>query len=149
MMGGDPPMDAEGELYDIVFKGTDYEDGCDRMDAEEGGELTQEQISEAFVKRLPALVEYVRGPAFDLDITRQVFGVLILEHGVPITDLTQEAIELAIQGAKDDEWAQENDERYAHMQAFILQLNEYDGNPTEVKFEGLFEKLVEFIETKS
>jgi hypothetical protein len=33
------------------------------------------------------------------------------------------------------------------MEAFTLQLNEYDGTPTEVKFEGLFDKLAEIIES--
>lgn len=144
VMGGDSPLDAEGDLFHIAFKGTKYEDGCDRMDAEDAGELTREDIAAKLLARLPALVEYVgRNTWFDSDIARQVLGVMILEYGVPIIDPTREAIEHAIQGAKDDEWASEDEERAAHMEAFILQLNEYDGKPTEVKFEGLFEKLAE------
>lgn len=147
VMGGDPPMDAEGDLFDIVFKGTKYEDGCDRMDAEDAGELTKEDIAAKLLARLPDLLERVRGPALDMDIYRQVLGVMILEYGVPIIDPTREAIELAIDGANHDEWAYEDEERKAHMEAFILQLNEYTGEPTEVEFEGLFEKLVEKIES--
>lgn len=143
VMGGDSPLDAEGDLYDIIFEGSKYQDGCERMDAEDEGELTKEAISKALLERLPELLERVRGPALDLDIHRQVLGVMILKYGVPITDLTSEAIELAIDGAKCDEWAHEDEERAAHMEAFILQLNEYDGNLTEVKHEGLFEKLAE------
>ena len=146
VMGGDTPMDYEGDIFHIVFKGTKYEDGCDRMDAEDAGELTREEISEAISKRLPELLERVRGPALDMDIYRQVLGVVILEHGVFVNDLTREAIELAIDGAKCDEWAHEDEERAAVMVAFILQLNEYEGQPTEVKFEGLFQKLAEHLE---
>ncbi len=146
VMGGDSPLDAEGDFFHIVFKGTKYEDGCDRMDAQDAGELTREEISEAIFQRLPELLERVRGPVPDLDIFKQVLGVLILEFGVPVNDLTREVIDLAIDGAKHDEWAQTDEERAAYMQAFILQLNEYDGKPTEVKFEGLFEKLAEHLE---
>ncbi len=146
VMGGDSPMDAEGDLFDIVFKGTKYEDGCDRMDAEGAGELTREDLAAKLLARLPDLNEYVSS-GLDTDILKQVLGVMILEYGIPIIDPTREAIKLAIQGAKDDEWADEDEERAAHMEAFILQLNEYDGSPTEVTSEGLFEKLAEKIES--
>ena len=131
VMGGDTPLDFQGDMLDQC--GVDYNTFAS-MD------YNLPNLRSEIESNLGKLVEYCESETGDYrNIAFQVLGVLILESGSTLSDEAKSKIEEAI---LDDEWANEGDEeRQAHMASFHNQLLNYDGTPTEVKYEGLFEKM--------
>lgn len=72
-----------------------------------------------------------------------VVSSLIMAYGL---DLPERIKDLAIIEAKNDDWAEESDERKAYMEAFIDALNRYEtGKPLFEPTEGLFAKITNSI----
>lgn len=128
VMGGDTPLDYQGDMIDLC--GVDYNAFVDNYDLD----LTalRSDIESSYDK----LTEYCDNVSYgDPNIAYQILGVLILESGAKLPDEIKIKIEDA---AKNDEWSTSNDERKANMDAFRHQVANYDGTPTEIKYEGLF-----------
>lgn len=134
VMGGDDPLDYEIGIYRIA--------GLSSCDVH-GGEKKPVEIKRMLKKALPTILRR-RGDAWDAEIRKQVVGVLVMRHGLsPRYKDVKAAINLALEGAKEDEWATENPTRQEYMNKFIKQLEAYDGTPQEPEYEGLFEKFAE------
>lgn len=136
IMGGDTPLDYEGDLYGIA--GLSWED----TNGESG--MSEKKVNKAVAKSLKKMVKYAKSDeVYDSEIMKQVLGVLVMRHAVPVKD-AKKALELAVDGAENDEWAAEgDDERRGYINAFIKQLKEYDGTAQEPAYEGLFQKMFE------
>ena len=136
VMGGDPPMDAYADLIDMC--GVSYSDILDEaIDNDRDVDLTKIKANlHSHLTELVTLCESYDGDY--KNISFQVLGVVLMEAGVVIPDSIKRKI---INGAKNDEWAQSDGERRSYMEVFIDQIVKYEGNPTSVAYEGLFDKI--------
>ena len=135
VMGGDTPMDFNADLIETA--GVDYEYFQDELKFD----LTS--IKDDLHRRLNEMIMYCEGHHFDdRNIAFQVLGSVLMEAGVLIPDSVKKKI---ITGAREDEWALEDSERKQYMNAFIAQVEVYDGTPTEIAYEGLFDKFAELL----
>lgn len=129
VMGGDTPSDYIGDMEDRI--------GLERYNAMNDDEksFTPEEVKTAIRTKMSLLMKYCEEA--DDCIAYQVLGVMIISNGVKMEDDIKATI---IEACQEDEWYQEGDkERVFFMDAFIKQLNDYDGTPVEIAHEGLFE----------
>ena len=140
IMGGDDPLDGEGFIMDFIGVEFNYGEGesYDPAKAKEGLEFQQKEF-------LIEIDKHVKNGSFYESnyIYKQVLGVLLMRYGCIIQDEVKDEV---IQAATKDGWAQEDKERLGHINAFISAIESYTGNPTEVKQEGLFQKIVEHLQ---
>lgn len=136
VMGGDTPLDYQGDMIELC--GVDYSTFMDVHD------LNLTAIRSEIESSLNKLSEYCEKEYSnddcygDPNIAYQVFGVMILEAGATLPEDIKIKIDTA---AKNDEWSTEDDERKANMDVFRLQVANYDGTPTTIKYQGLFEQI--------
>jgi len=126
IMGGDTPLDYQGDLTDIIS----------------GGYLTNnditatqfENMDEVFVNgKIESLVKYKDSRS----IMYQVLMVMAMRVGAKISSKLKL---LAISNIRNDEWQFEEPERKQAIDNLIQTLNQYDGSVrVKVKSEGLFE----------
>ena len=134
VMGGDTPLDYECDIFHIA--GVDFDKYFD-------DEYKEGEIRQLLLDNLEEIVTRVR----DGYIGSQVLGVEVMRFGLPADHpRVQEALQEARSGAECDEWAFSDKTRKQYMDAFIKQINEYDGTPTEISSEGLLEVIAEHLE---
>ena len=125
VMGGDSPLDIEGELKDVC--GKTYEDVLDRDTINEHLDELGHSISLYQVEQ---------------DIAGQVLGVLIMAAGANMPDSIRSTV---IACAEADEWMADGDsERTAYITDFIKKVRSYPKNgclPVTLANEGLLSKL--------
>ena len=126
IMGGDTPLDYQGELTDIISGG--YLTGNDITAAQ------LENMDEVFVNgKIESLVKYKDCRS----IMYQVLMVMAMRVGAKISSKLKL---LAISNIRNDEWQFEDSERKEVIDNLIQTLNQYDGSiRVKVKSEGLFE----------
>ena len=132
VMGGDTPLDYQGDMVDLC--GVDYDKFAD-MDYD------HTKIRSEIESNLDKLVEYCNSVKYgEPEIAWQVLGVIILESGSKLPDDIKTKI---VEAADNDDWAQEDEERNRYMKAFKYAVENYNGTPTEIEYEGLFQKIFE------
>ena len=126
IMGGDTPLDYQGELTNIISGG--YLTNNDITAAQ------FENMDEVFVNgKIESLVKYKN----DRIIMYQVLMVMAMRVGAKISSRLKI---LAISNIRNDEWQFEDSERKQAIDNLIQTLNQYDGSVrVAVKSEGLFE----------
>ena len=126
IMGGDTPLDYQGELTDIISGG--YLTNNDITAAQ------FENMDEVFVNgKIESLVKYKDCRS----IMYQVLMVMAMRVGAKISSKLKL---LAISNIRNDEWQFEDSERKEVIDNLIQTLNQYDGSiRVKVKSEGLFE----------
>ncbi len=136
IMGGDTPLDVRDTvLFDILELDSDdyFEDV-----------YTPVVIGERMLNKLDAIEDY--DFSWAEEIGDQVLGVMVMEYGLPKEDeRVVRLIDRAKEAAAADEWATDDAERRMYIGNFHETLEAYDGTPTMVKSEGLFEKIAEHI----
>lgn len=138
IMGGDTPLDARDTImFDVLELDSDkfFDD-----------EYKFEDIQKLMLDNIERIRYTV--PQYDWyeEIWDQVMGVLVMEYGMPTDNEHVEALlERAKEAAAADEWATDDAERRMYIGNFHETLEAYDGTPTTVKSEGLFEKIAEHI----
>jgi hypothetical protein len=131
-MGGDTPLDWEGELYGAC--GLSFDDYFENM--------TKDEVSAVVKANVPKMIACLNEDSWYPGVPAQVLGVLMMRHGCDPKDaFVKKALEIARAGAENDDW--DDDERRGFIAAYIKQLDEYDGTPQEPKSEGLLEKVFE------
>lgn len=127
VMGGDSPMDWEGDISDMVGG---------HFDSDEGHVYTREQIE----AKLSDVVAHIEAAKYDREIGFQVLGVLALKKGAHLPDDVKERI---IRAAEEDEWAKEGDRmRKAHMKDLITKVRAHEpGEVVEVPSKELLDQM--------
>lgn len=155
VMGGDGPADVAYDIMGIIEEQLPPEMRArfadDDGDGEEvDAELTEDdfcQMRDAFANVLPQLIEMIeKEEGYEAYIGYQVLGVSMMMHGAYIPDDLRAKI---IDCAKEDEWAQDDEERKGFMDSFIADLEKYDNKtPTLLSEadEGLFNTLLDVLE---
>jgi hypothetical protein len=133
IMGGDSPLDFEDAFYGIC-------------DAEKWDGNKQVPIpAKTLAIHLPKILDYIQEcEGWDLQMGYQVLGVMLMKSGCPIPRELKDKI---VWAAENDEWAQGDGERMRHCQKFAKQIQSYEGSPTKVDQEGLFEVFLKHKET--
>jgi hypothetical protein len=135
IMGGDSPLDFEDAFYGIC-------------QFEKWDDSKQVPIpAEVLMSHLPQILDRIeenRDWKWELQIGYQVLGVMLMKAGCEISPGLKGKI---IQSALEDEWAQGDGERMRHCQKFAKQIQSYEGSPTKVDQEGLFEVFLKHKET--
>tara|TARA_R110002126_G_scaffold150357_1_gene296543 strand:- start:456 stop:908 length:453 start_codon:yes stop_codon:yes gene_type:complete len=127
IMGGDTPLDYQGELTDIISGGY-----LTRRNDITAAQL--ENMDEVFVNgKIESLVKYKDCRS----IMYQVLMVMAMRVGAKISSKLKL---LAISNIRNDEWQFEDSSRKEAIDNLIQTLNQYDGSiRVTVKSEGLFE----------
>ena len=134
VMGGDTPLDLEGDLYN-AFGVEMYPEREDEEFVQT--ELTPEQFTyEAIETYLDEAVRY--GDEY-LDIALQVLAYKGMECGADLSEWKY-PIE---KGIINDEWAKVDEERREVMSAFLGTFREYKGEAVPFNSKGLFEVMAE------
>lgn len=126
IMGGDTPLDYQGELTDIIS----------------GGYLTRNDITAAQFENMDEVfvngkIESLVKSKDDKSIMYQVLMVMAMRVGAKLSSKLKL---LAISNIRNDEWQFEDSERKQAIDNLIQTLNQYDGSVrVDVKSEGLFE----------
>lgn len=140
IMGGDTPLDGEYELF--RFLGLKSDSKTYEYDAEEAKRLLSSRPEDILAYINDEVSDYNR------DIYKQVLGVLIMRYGSTFDEDTKTAVIEAAQS--DSEWKEDGEydpEREKYITEFIAQVNNYQNQPTEIKQEGLFEKIAEHLDS--
>lgn len=136
IMGGDGPLDAEGEILEFI--------GFDSQDGDRFHEDHLPEVRALLDRVTPAKWEAFfqehgdagsEGYAAD---RKRVAVVLILACGAR---LPQALADQAIEICKDELAWGRIEEREAYLNQFMDAIRAYDGTPTELPSEGLLEKL--------
>ena len=126
IMGGDTPLDYQGDLTDIIS----------------GGYLTRNDITAAQFENMDEVfvngkIESLVKSKDDKSIMYQVLMVMAMRVGAKLSSKLKL---LAISNIRNDEWQFEDSERKQAIDNLIQTLNQYDGSVrVDVKSEGLFE----------
>ena len=138
IMGGDSPLDAKDEIFNIceVDEFNDDDDGHT--------DLTKEDFANNMEKILEFVRDQENNDYYDEKaIGYQVLGVLMMKAGAPIS---QELKDEIIENSKTDSWAEQDSERGAIVKKFHDTLSLYEGkHSVEIRSKGLFEALDEHI----
>lgn len=122
IMGGDTPLDIECEWDEKGFNKKPP---------------TDEDLKHFF----DCAVRWTGGERF---IGPQVVTVLMMRYGWPISDeLRERLLDESTEDETDAEGWNDPAERLRHVANLQATLRNYDGTPTEVAEEGLFEKIAE------
>lgn len=140
VMEGDPPMDAECDILD--FLGDIHAERTDgeKIDDDGQAQLVQLLKEEGVASDVLARLKGMDGDEDDLRIAIQVLGEILICNGFPMPDDLRAA---AIQAAKDDDWASEDDERRESMEAYAKRVADYNGVAVEPVSRGLFDVIDE------
>jgi hypothetical protein len=132
IMGGDTPMDDIANMEDLCGVLT-YDE-----ETNESIVYTPEQIRFNLTANIPKLIAYCEEQGDDYtNIAYQVLGYIILTNGVPLIDTLKARI---LKACELDEWYESRDpERVHYINQFMNQIKAYDGTPTEIAEEGLFD----------
>ncbi len=123
IMGGDEPLDIEGEIMDIL--------GYDVMEMTEDdypriGELLTVSQCEIFEK-------------LDTSIGRQVLAYWMMKTGATFGPDMKNKI---ISSCKEDEWAKINNKRKGEIDNLCDTMEIYEGVPIEIPQTGLFDVIL-------
>lgn len=133
IMGGDTPLDARDTvLFDILDIDSDdfFED-----------KYTPAKIKDLLMENLDSVQAYNWDSWYE-GLHYQVLGVMVMEYGLSTADdRVKSILSDARDAAVSDSWASDSTEREGYIHAFINQIDAYDGTPTEIASEGLFEVL--------
>ncbi len=141
VLGGDDALDYIGEMQFGIC-------GLDEERYFSDQRLTFEEYNNQYLLHMQELIDYaLSSERYEPNIAAQVLGYLVIENGLPLTELVEKALEIAIAGTVNDEWANRRDEvegqvnskRIQYMNHFRDQLVNYDGNEVDVADEGLME----------
>jgi len=125
VMGGDTPLDIEGNLL-VDVCGIAFDDYIDMPIA---------SFRDTFNIRLPTMVEYIDRMEVDNDdernIAYQVLGVLLMRAG---SDFPESIKALVVNAANKDKWAFEGDEARINSMSDLVNmvLNYKNGEPIEI-----------------
>lgn len=137
IMSGDDPLDGEGWIMNEIGIKYEFESGSyDSVQSKKRLEVEQENILAKIDK------EIENGYYESNFIYKQVLGVLLMRYGCSIKQNVKEQI---IEAANSDTWSSGNLERKKHLDEFVNTLNEYEGEPTEITSEGLFQKIAQHL----
>lgn len=127
VMGGDVPMDWEGDISDYVGG---------HFNADEGHVYTREQLE----ANLLDVVGMIEADKYDPEIGLQVLGVMVMKVGAAIPDEVRDKI---LKAAEDDRWAAEDDrKRKAHLRDFIKRVRAHKpGSTSEVPSPSLLDQV--------
>lgn len=126
IMGGDTPLDYQGDLTDIISGGYLTND-----------DITAEQFENMDEVFLNGKIESLVKSKDNKSIMYQVLMVMAMRVGAKISSRLKL---LAISNIRNDEWQFEDLERKQAIDNLIETLNQYDGSiRVDVKSEGLFE----------
>lgn len=127
VMGGDSPLDWEGDISDYIGG---------HFDADEGHIFTREQLESNLVD----VVKRIETSGTDVKIGLQVLGVLILKTGAQMPDEVRDKI---VKAAEEDDWAAEDDRnRKAHMRDLIEKIKAHEpGSKSEVPAPSLLDQM--------
>ena len=147
IMGGDAPWDAEGDTLDFLGFDTDHGLGgweeCPdvlrqmlelKSDQDWVGLLTQKNYN-----ILSPNIEDRETPY----IKAQVIAYLHMESGAVLPPSIRK---WAIEACEEELWGKNNAERRYYLDAFVDQINNYDGTPTQTLNEGYTEKMIALME---
>ena len=127
IMGGDSPLDAKDEIFNI----------CEVDEFNDDNDGHTDLTKEDFANNMEKILEFVRGREnndyYDKKaIGYQVLGVLMMKAGAPIS---QELKDEIIENSKTDSWAMEDSERGSIVEKFHDTLSLYEGkHPVEIPF---------------
>ena len=141
IMGGDTPLDAQGDMFDACGVTSDMFYPDDDADL-----ISIIDINEQIKLNVAAMTEVALNDpdSWYPGVYRQVLGVMVMSAGCdPEDEDVKRALQVAREGAEADEW--DDDERRAYVANFIEMIDNYDGTPQEPKSEGVFEKIHEAI----
>lgn len=146
IMEGDSPSDASYCIEQAVIPSDLLQKLDDAYEDEERYLKLQEEVTALFknpdtVTDIFNRLGEINTAGVEGEIMVQVFGVTIMGRGGVLNDVQRAAVR---QGFLDDEWAQEDAERKAVVDAAIAQLDAYDNaTPTEIESKGLLETIAE------
>jgi hypothetical protein len=160
VMEGDTPLDAEGDILDLLGdvhaertggeKLDPYSDEADNIayDAPEHpinklyALLKEDGVSADVFNRLNTFLKEGKYDGDDICIYRQVLGEMIVCSGGILPDDVKAG---CIAAAKDDDWAGGDSERKAAMKQYIKRLKGYTGTALPAESQGLFDKINDHI----
>jgi hypothetical protein len=129
IMGGDPPMNWEGDLNDIAGA-RPYDD--------KPISLTAKMIDE----HLDEMVEFIKKEDDDSNIGWQVLGVMILTTGAKMPIEIRENIVKNIYDENIDGWDKPEDRKF-FLDRFRTQVENYkEGHPEEIAHKGVLEVMM-------
>jgi hypothetical protein len=148
VMGGDTPLDAQGDIHDVIMTDKQHEAQYDRDLTPKELEMVRGKLS-AFLDNSKKIENMAaRYGCDDAEIFMQVVGVIAMEFGVAIPAKLKREI---IQAAKRDDWSFEDKGRRKAMKSFIDDIKKFKGKkPTELKMadKGLMFAMFDHIAKK-
>lgn len=138
ILGGDGPYDVRGELIEVIVGQRD-------PDAEHFWYMkgTKKSYRMLLNNNMRKVVRAAKNLAEGYEEAGQVLGYIIMELGANMSRRTKAFI---LQSARNDLWAQENDERKAVIDDFIAKVKAYvPGKPVKMEHKGLFATISEHI----
>lgn len=130
IMGGDTPLDLEGDIFDICEVEQFPDDGTEVH-------LSRQTINSK-LKEIQAMLD--KQDVEDRSIGYQVLAVLILEAGGKMIDQLKTTL---IEAILTDPWAQEDPEREKKIYELIVAIQNSTGAPVKITSKGLFEVMAE------
>jgi hypothetical protein len=145
IMGGDTPWDVAGlvsEALGLYDKEDDDDFGLMHM-PEDWDDDNRTLVREAFGQVGVGEVAEELLAAYDGDLDGQcvaleVLGLLVMSCGAGLPD---EVRKMVLDACDADDWAAEDDERKAHIDAFRKLVVAYKGEPVRVEQDSLWDKL--------
>lgn len=143
IMGGDTPQDVYEDIIEMVNAVDHIDDGGDP----EGGDLDDKVWARAVDAGVKATsesewLEFIESND-DPEIAAQVVAVVLMQHGAPLpASVVAQAVEASMDEDLDD-WGDSADERRGYLSHFMETMNTYNGTPTDLPYEGLFDKIAE------
>lgn len=146
VLGGDSPCDVADEFKCIALGENANQLFDDMYDEKLTHDQLDKMIRDGMIANFDELT--TAGLYIEEEIRHQVYGLMMMEYGMPADDpRVIKILKDARHAAKHDEWAQDDYERKDFMDEFIKQIDDYDGTASYAKHEGLFEKLADVLES--
>lgn len=138
IMGGDEPLDQQTNVLELIGLLHDDEDYPDWEDEPERTKAALEAVS---MDAWRAFFE--QKDDFGRRVAQQVAAVMHMAVGAALPDaLAQAAIGCSQQ--EDTRTWKDPEERRMYLDRFIAQVKAYDGTPTHIEEEGLFDVMAGF-----
>jgi hypothetical protein len=143
IMGGDAPLDAEGDILEFIGAPQDDDDFI----WEDQPALVKPLLEKVSVEQWNAFFDKCDGDDY-ANVCRQVAVVLHMGVGAALPKaLAEQAI--AASSSEDVSGWNSSEERGFYLNSFIETIQSYNGTPTQIANESLFEKLAEHLTPKS
>ena len=138
IMGGDAPWDAEGDILELIGAPQDEDE---YFSWEENHQIVKPLLEKMTLEQWNAFFKQSGSPDY-ADVCRQVAVVLHMGVGAKLpTELAEQAI-VASSPEEISGWRNPH-EREFYLNSFIESIRNYNGQPTEIASETLFEKIDE------